>query len=251
MADAGDGLSHDWSRRLSPRARPLESWRPPDTDTSPRLRWFVLASVALLHLVLVWMLRGEMSPREPGPRDPTRIELVLLDADAPIPELRPPDGEPPPVRRLQAVAPAREAPQSLAETVDEPLPPPARSFLFRPDGALELPENLVDALDKAAAEQVEYRIANLDRAGMFLRPPPIDYEPTVFEAYWVPHENLLEEWVRKGIKEVSIPIPGSGWRIVCKVSLLAPGAGCGIAPVVQASGRQDFGPYVPPPNRNR
>lgn len=251
MADAGNGLSRDRSRRRSPHVRPLESWRPPDVDISPRLRWLVLVSVALLHVALAWMLRGEMSPREPGPRDPTRIELVLLDADAPIPELRPPDSEPPPVRRLRAVAPAREASESPVEAVDAPLTAPVRRFLFRRDGALELPENLVDALDEAAGEQVEYRIANLDRAGLFIRPPPIDYEPTVFEAYWVPHENLLEEWVRKGIKEVSIPIPGSGWRIVCKVSLLAPGAGCGIAAVVQSSGRQDFGPYVPPPNRNR
>src|SRR5690606_13285858 len=43
-------------------------------------------------------------------------------------------------------------------------------------------------------------------------------------------ESLLAEWVRKGIKSVAIPIPGTnGKRITCVVSLLQLGGGCGIS----------------------
>ena len=44
----------------------------------------------------------------------------------------------------------------------------------------------------------DYDLADLDRAGTWLRRPPTDYEPTVFDKYWRPSETLLEEWVRKG-----------------------------------------------------
>ena len=72
-------------------------------------------------------------------------------------------------------------------------------------------------------------IADLDRAGTWLRRPPTDYEPTVFDKYWRPSETLLEEWVRKGYKEVAIPIPGTNKRIICGIAFLALGGGCGIS----------------------
>jgi hypothetical protein len=68
----------------------------------------------------------------------------------------------------------------------------------------------------------------IDQSGTWLKRPPYDYEPTSFDRYWVPNESLLAEWVRKGIKSVAIPIPGTGKKINCVVSLLQLGGGCGI-----------------------
>ncbi|MFX5832327.1 hypothetical protein ABTE49_18740, partial [Acinetobacter baumannii] len=60
-------------------------------------------------------------------------------------------------------------------------------------------------------------IRDLDRAGTWLKRKPTDYEPTAFDRYWVPHETLLAEWVRRGVQTVSIPIPGTSRKIVCVV----------------------------------
>ncbi len=70
--------------------------------------------------------------------------------------------------------------------------------------------------------------ARIDREGTWLRRPPTDYEPTSFDRFWVPSETLLEEWVRRSIKTVLIPIPGTSKTIRCNVALLAFGGGCGI-----------------------
>lgn len=68
----------------------------------------------------------------------------------------------------------------------------------------------------------------IDQSGTWLKRPPYDYEPTSFDRYWVPNESLLADWVRKGIKSVAIPIPGTGKKINCVVSILQLGGGCGI-----------------------
>lgn len=67
------------------------------------------------------------------------------------------------------------------------------------------------------------------QSGTWLRRPPDGYAPTRFDQYWVPNESLLAEWVRKGIKSVAIPIPGTnGKTINCVISLLQLGGGCGL-----------------------
>ncbi len=38
----------------------------------------------------------------------------------------------------------------------------------------------------------------------------------------------MAEWVRNGVKEIEIPVPGSNSRIKCVVSLLQFGGGCGL-----------------------
>ncbi|HSR66293.1 MAG TPA: hypothetical protein VLM17_11905, partial [Xanthomonadaceae bacterium] len=75
---------------------------------------------------------------------------------------------------------------------------------------------------------VTEKIADLDRAGTWLKRPPIDYTPTRFDKFWTPSETLLEEWVRRNIRSVDIPIPGSTKKLHCVVSLLQLGGGCGI-----------------------
>ncbi len=68
----------------------------------------------------------------------------------------------------------------------------------------------------------------IDRMGTWLRRPSSDFEPTSLDPFWVPHENLLEEWVRRSVRTVLIPIPGTSKSIRCDVSLLALGGRCGV-----------------------
>jgi hypothetical protein len=75
---------------------------------------------------------------------------------------------------------------------------------------------------------VTQEIANLDRAGTWLRRAPNGYEPTRYDRAWRPNQTLLQEWVSRGIREVGIPIPGTGKRLVCTVSLLALGGACSV-----------------------
>jgi len=76
---------------------------------------------------------------------------------------------------------------------------------------------------------VEAHIADLDRAGQWLKRPGYEYTPTSFDKYWRPRETLLQEWVRKGIKSITIPIPGTKKRINCAISLLQLGGACGLS----------------------
>jgi hypothetical protein len=103
------------------------------------------------------------------------------------------------------------------------------SGLFDSDGSVRLADTPGSASPGRPPGTVTDEIVNLDRAGTWLKRKPVDYEPTAFDRYWLPHETLLAEWVRKGIKEVAIPIPGSSKNIVCVVSLLQLGGGCGIS----------------------
>jgi hypothetical protein len=68
-----------------------------------------------------------------------------------------------------------------------------------------------------------------DRAGTWLKRAPNDYTPTRFDKVWVPSETLLEEWVRRNVRSVSIPIPGTSKKLKCTVSLLQLGGGCTIS----------------------
>lgn len=87
--------------------------------------------------------------------------------------------------------------------------------LFNADGSARLPDewSKQDGLD-------------LDRAGTWLKRPGLEYRGTRFDKYWIPQGTLLQEWVRRGIKELSIPIPGTGLKLKCVVSLLQFGGGC-------------------------
>lgn len=93
--------------------------------------------------------------------------------------------------------------------------PGGTSGLFNSDGSARLP----DAWSKGTN-------VDLDRAGTWLKRPGLEYRGTRFEQYWIPQGTLLQEWVRRGIKELSIPIPGTKLKLKCVVSLVAVGGGC-------------------------
>lgn len=90
-----------------------------------------------------------------------------------------------------------------------------KSGLFNPDGSVRLPDTWS-----------KNNRLDLDRAGTWLKRPGLEYRGTRFDKYWIPDGNLLQEWVRRGIKELSIPIPGTGLQLKCVVSLLQFGGGC-------------------------
>lgn len=89
------------------------------------------------------------------------------------------------------------------------------SGLFNPDGSVRLS----DEWSKPGG-------LDLDRAGTWLQRPGLEYRGTRFDKYWIPQGTLLQEWVRRGIKELSIPIPGTGLKLQCVISLLQFGGGC-------------------------
>ena len=86
--------------------------------------------------------------------------------------------------------------------------------IFNADGSVRLPD------------QFKAKPPDPYKEGSWLKRPGIVVQDTVFSKYWIPPGTLLEEWVRRGIKKVSIPIPGSSRRLQCVVSLLALGGAC-------------------------
>jgi len=107
-------------------------------------------------------------------------------------------------------------------------PPGTAPGLYNRDGSPRLADAPGSASPGFPPGTVTEEIKNLDRAGTWLRRKPTDYEPTTLDKYWRPNETLLAEWVRRSIKNVSIPIPGTTKRIQCSVALLMLGGGCGL-----------------------
>ena len=73
----------------------------------------------------------------------------------------------------------------------------------------------------------------LDSGSFMRRQPALVYEPTRFDEYWIPEKDILTQVLEKAVEAttgtVEIPIPGKpGSKLVCTVSILAAGGGCGI-----------------------
>lgn len=102
------------------------------------------------------------------------------------------------------------------------------SGLYNSDGSVRLAETPGSASPARPPGALTDEIVNLDRAGTWLKRKPTDYEPTAFDRYWRPSETLLEEWVRKSVTTVRIPIPGTNKHVVCQTILLVVGGACDI-----------------------
>ncbi len=104
--------------------------------------------------------------------------------------------------------------------------------LFNADGSVRLGSNDRDGRDDArgapGGDADSWTRDRIAQSGTWLKRPPYEHTPTSFDKYWVPNESLLAEWVRKGIKSIEIPIPGTGNKISCVVSMLQFGGGCGL-----------------------
>lgn len=101
--------------------------------------------------------------------------------------------------------------------------------IYNSDGSVRIAEPPGSASPGQPPGTITEEIKDLDRAGTWLRRKPNDFEPTSFDKYWVPNESLLAEWVRRGVRKVAIPIPGTGKSIECVISMLSLGGGCGLS----------------------
>jgi len=104
--------------------------------------------------------------------------------------------------------------------------------LFNADGSVRVPGQAGTSNNERGApggEKDGWSKERIAQSGTWLKRPPYDYTPTSFDKYWAPNESLLAEWVRKGIKAVEIPIPGTSSTISCVISVLQFGGGCGLS----------------------
>ncbi len=138
--------------------------------------------------------------------------------------------------RIIAQSPARNKPVLTANTSQRNANQPLR--IYNDIGRVSLPVDFIEKLDEAnlPSKRFDFKNPDLELAGTFLkRPPVIDFNPTQFEQAWKPDQDvlteLLEKAVEKTTKEIKIPVPGNpGVKLVCKVSILALGGGCGFVP---------------------
>lgn len=100
--------------------------------------------------------------------------------------------------------------------------------LFGADGRPRLPPGTAAAGGGFPPGSDGWDRQMLDRHGTWLSRPPNDYAPTRFDQYWLPTGSLLQEWVRRGVRNMEIPIPGTSKRIRCVISVLQAGGGCGV-----------------------
>jgi hypothetical protein len=129
----------------------------------------------------------------------------------------------------------------------------ASDGLFNADGSVKLAgEGDGGTQDKGPPGSRQAQAIDANKAGEWLdRPPAFTYEQSKFEKYWVPNESLLQEWVRRNIRELEIPIPGTSKRIKCVVSVLQLGGGCGVYdPNLQEQPAQSRPPPEIPVKRN-
>jgi len=106
------------------------------------------------------------------------------------------------------------------------------SGLYDRDGSLRVPaegDGAAAARGAPGGDKDSWSRERIASSGTWLKRPPYDYTPTSFDQYWLPSASLLAEWVRNGVKEIEIPVPGSNSRIKCVVSLLQFGGGCGLS----------------------
>ncbi|GAB2617881.1 hypothetical protein [Novilysobacter erysipheiresistens] len=147
---------------------------------------------------------------------PTEVEPVATAGPEETPA---PGAWPTPERADDWGAAARERPGAQKGE------PPG---LYDSDGSVRLAQTPGSASPGLPPGTITEEIDDLDRAGTWLRRPPNDYEPTAFAEYWRPNETLLEEWVRKSVTTIRIPIPGTTKYIECTTVMLVMGGACGI-----------------------
>lgn len=103
--------------------------------------------------------------------------------------------------------------------------------LFDADGSVRLADDQGGDAGRGAGPpgSRQAQRSDADRAAKWLERPQVDYEPTMFDEYWKPtNESLLAEWVRRAVREVEIPIPGTSKKIRCVVSVLQAGGACAL-----------------------
>ncbi|MBB4654605.1 hypothetical protein GGR73_001104 [Xanthomonas sp. F14] len=104
----------------------------------------------------------------------------------------------------------------------------ARNGMFNADGGVHVAAGAGDR-GPPGSETDTWTRDQIAQGGTWLKRPPYGYTPTSLDKYWMPNQSLLQEWVRRGLKKIEIPIPGTTTKISCVVSLLQFGGGCGLS----------------------
>jgi hypothetical protein len=216
------------------------SLRPPVRDSLPRrLRIGLLAAIVLSHLLGALLLLALVERN----RAPPVEDAILVDFVDAVPAPPPPvPNETLTIRMPMPPATPRQAPAPRPRVRSEvPMraveaPPPLQLQLYNPDGSLRVPADMLEQLDRKFGDkrQFSYQIPHMDDAKKFFdRPPALVYEETRFDKYWKPDQDALTEILSKAVeattREVKIKVPGTDASyVVCKVSILALGGGCGM-----------------------
>jgi hypothetical protein len=227
----------------------IGSWRPQSLAPprppmlSAHARRGLMALVIVAHvLVLGWLLPLLDPPRNiadqallvefitPSAPEPEPAEVIVIPMPKSVPEAAPAKRKRVhPERALQAL-PSSPAKETSSEAK------PGKVEIYGSDGRLKLPPDLLDQIDRKYGDKrvFSYQIPRMDEgAKVWNRPQAVVYEDTRFSQYWKPDQDiltaLLTEMVEKTTKEVRMKLPGkSNSTVVCKVSLLALGGGCGV-----------------------
>lgn len=167
---------------------------------------------------------------------------------------RPPErvsARPPPPANTAMQAPA--VPASTSASLPRRPSEPALQ-LYNPDGSLRVPDGMLAQIDAQVGEQrvFSYQVPHMDDAKKyFYRNRVLAYEPTRFDQYWKPDQDLLTDLltrlVEKTTKQVRIPVPGHpGSTMVCTITLIALSGGCGVL----TNGADYVGPVDDPDTLN-
>lgn len=167
--------------------------------------------------------------------------LPMLLSDAPISapttadDPRPREARPSHRRDALPLSLAKPSPRAPSVPADARRRP-ATTLLFTDDGRVRLPDGLMDDLDKQFGErrQFDFQVPGVGKKHALMEHrSALVYEATRFDKDWKPDQDLLTELLTKAVeattKEVRIPMPGNPRAtLVCRVSILAMGGGCGI-----------------------
>ncbi|MBD8872299.1 hypothetical protein IHE47_05640 [Rhodanobacter sp. DHB23] len=204
-------------------------WREPTYGRG--LAWWVLAVVALLHLVFAVLTWWAMRPPAPSAGAPSAAADDVLEvrfisvAGKPVAKAPPPMALPPPAIH----APAKRASGKGAPSVQPPAPAPAASVarprLFDSNGMPILPA----ASSSAPPPEYVQRMPQGDERIM-QHTNPVKYQPTRFDKDWGHGGNPIDDALQKAVDKTTVKHTfdlGHGIHIHCGISLAALAGGCG------------------------
>lgn len=204
------------------------------------VQFFAALVVVLAHAGLWWLL--QWSSRPDLPRGPEQ-DALLIDF---ITRAATPEKLPKSRSSAASVARVHSAEQSSSssrppaiaarpQTSRTPIAASTPEF-YNDDGSVHISAEVLADLAKLRGDnrQFDFQIPGLDRADALMQHrSPLEYRATRFDKDWRPSQDLLTDLLTRAVeastKEIKIPIPGDPrHHIVCRVSLLAMGGGCGV-----------------------
>jgi hypothetical protein len=193
--------------------------------------------VVVAHIGFWWILQWISRPSAPigAAEDALLIDFITR---APLPEKKQPTRSLAASESRNRIAEPRIVEQHASAPATPVLPDndAPTPLLYNDDGSIRIPEQVLADLAKLRSDErsFSFQQPGLERAAKLLQhQSPLEYRATRFDKYWQPNQDMLTELLTKAVeastKEIRIPIPGDPrHHVVCKVSLLAMGGGCGI-----------------------